>query len=191
MVEVGIVTAISFFSSLHLEKQEMKQAAFQPGLYHYCTFSPSQTQSPPPRNKSALKYDREHKVCIKVEGGVGLSCYNCKINVDSVELLLVVTTKAKRRDDNEEENIDDDGEDDEDDDAHHQDCGWWREVARSRQVVGAPPSAGQALRITRVMVMVVLVMLVMMVMLVMPVMLVMIMVMAVMEVMVVLAMMRV
>ena len=29
-----------------------------------------------------------------MEGGVGLSCYNCKINVDSVELLLVVTTKA-------------------------------------------------------------------------------------------------
>ena len=26
--------------------------------------------------------------------GVGLSCYNCKINVDIVELLLVVTTKA-------------------------------------------------------------------------------------------------
>ena len=51
-----------------VEKQEMKQAAFQPGLYHYCTFSPSQTQSPPPRNKSALKYDCEHKVCIMVEG---------------------------------------------------------------------------------------------------------------------------
>ena len=94
MVEVGIVTAISFFSSLHLEQQEMKHAAFQSGSHHYCTFSPSQTQSPQPRNKSALKYDREHKVCIKVEGGVGLSCYNCKINVDSVELLLVVTTKA-------------------------------------------------------------------------------------------------
>ena len=70
MVEVGIVTAISFFSSLHLEQQEMKHAAFQSGSHHYCTFSPSQTQSPPPRNKSALKYDREHKVCIKVEGGL-------------------------------------------------------------------------------------------------------------------------
>ena len=94
MVEVGIVTAISFFSSLHLEQQEMKHAAFQSGSHHYCTFSPSQTQSPQPRNKSALKYDREHKVCIMVEGGIGLSCYNCKINVDIVELLLVVTTKA-------------------------------------------------------------------------------------------------
>ena len=56
-----------------VEKQEMKQAAFQPGFFHYFTFSPSQTQSPPPQNISALKYDREHKVCIYNDGRGGWS----------------------------------------------------------------------------------------------------------------------
>ena len=27
-------------------------------------------------------------------GGIGLRCYNCKVNLESVELLLVVTTEA-------------------------------------------------------------------------------------------------